>query len=90
MSMKIALLTIAMAIMLSLTGMSAFAETNVVPASLSTEVIALNLKGGATKNQAQIDAAIKKFMGSCAEINVYSYEVKLVRGNVKAIVVKYT
>ncbi len=87
--MKTAFLTIVMAIMLSLTAMPAIAKTN-VPANLSTETITLNLKGSVAQNQAQINAALQKFMGSCAEINVYSYEVKLVKGNVKSIVVKYT
>ncbi|MDP3778902.1 MAG: hypothetical protein Q8R30_02525 [bacterium] len=87
--MKTALLTIVMAMLLSMTAVSAFAKTN-VPTNLSSETITLNLKGNAAQNQAQIDAAIQKFIGNCAEINVYSYEVKIVRGNVKAIVVKYT
>ncbi len=88
--MKTALLTMIMAIMLSITAMPALAVGNKAPANASTETITLNLKGDAAKNQAQIDAALQKFIGSCAEINVYSYTVKTVKGNVKAIVIRYT
>jgi len=88
--MKKLMYAVAVGIMMLSLSMPALAVGKKAPANASTEVITLNLKGNAAQNQAQINAAILKFMGNCAEINVYSYEVKLVKGNVKAIVVKYT
>lgn len=87
--MKTAFFGIIMAIMLFLTTMPAIAKSD-VPVDLSTETITLNLKGGAAQNAAKIQAALDKFLASCAEMKIYAYEVKIHNGNVKAIVVKYT
>ncbi|GEM_PF-3880134 len=64
-------------------------ETAFVPTQVANQVIPLQLKGSAGKNQAAIQAVLADFTSNCGFIKIISYEVQIHKGSVTGLKVRY-